>query len=204
MDQNQAREDIKYIREMIEKTRRETAANSHYFFIWGFTIIAALIGMHVLVYFEQFKYIWVNWLVLCGIGIAITVVLAIKEDRCENVKTYAHQAMKYLGFSAGLAFMFMSFVFPLLFKLYPYGVIPVLCALLCSVLSITMGGILEWNYLKFCGILWLLGSVAMAMIHMHYRSLVFIPLLVVCYLVPGFMLRKKQQKELKEEETRVT
>jgi molybdopterin synthase catalytic subunit len=53
MDEHELKEEIRLIKDMVEKTRKTTAESGAVFIFWGFVIIAAIIGTYALIYFSQ-------------------------------------------------------------------------------------------------------------------------------------------------------
>jgi len=53
----------------------------------------------------------------------------------------------------------------------------VLISVITGLYSFTLGGIVEWNLLKFCGLLWWLGAVGMIFINPDYRAVLLSPFL---------------------------
>jgi hypothetical protein len=200
MNQTQISEDIQLIRDMIEKTKEKAAESWKFFSVWGFLIIAAIVGHYALVYFEIFNVIWINWIVFMLVGVFLSIFYIGKKEKTSGATTYAENAIGHLSFACGIAFMLAGFVFPIL-KLYTYGEIPVVISMIVGILLFVIGGIYEWNLLKWSALLWWLGGVGMIFIHWHYRTLVCVPLIILGYLVPGFILRSKYKKESRADES---
>lgn len=197
METNRASEDLRLIREMIERTKKATAESWSYLFIWGVLAILGVLGMYGLVWTEQYHLIWVNWIVFVGIGVIYTLFFAAKEERVRGRKTYTQIAVIHLCVACGVAFVLVGFIFPAL-NLYSYGAIPVLIAVVAGILVFVMGGIFEWALAKWCGAVWWAGALGMLFVHWHYRGLVFIPLIAVGYIVPGLALRAEYKKSRAE------
>jgi hypothetical protein len=194
MDEQQAREEIRLIKEMVEKTRKATAQSGAIFIFWGFLIIVAIIITYVLAYFHKFQWIWVNWIVWAAIGWGYSAHYGIRQERTRKTRTYAQMAVKHLSIACGAAYLLAAFVFPPL-KVYSYNAISILVAFITGILIFMLGGIYEWNLLKWCGLLWWLGAAGMTFVPGDYRTLCLIPLIVFGYLVPGFILRSKYKRE---------
>jgi hypothetical protein len=194
MDEQQAREEIHLIKEMVEKTRKATAESGTLFIFWGFLIIVAIIITYVLAYFHKFQWIWANWIAWAVIGWGYSAHYGIRQGRKQETRTYAQLTALYLSIACGVGFLFAAFVFPSL-KVYSYNAIGILVALIAGILVFVMGGIYEWKLLKWCGLLWWLGAVGMIFVPGDYRTLCFIPLIILGYLVPGFILRSRYKKE---------
>jgi len=194
MNQTQISEEIKFIKGMIEKTKKTTAESWKFFSTWGIMIILAIIGHYTLAWLEMYDFIWVNWIGFMLIGVLFSTIYLRKCEKSQGTRTYAQVAISHVSFACGIAFMLGGFVFPIL-NLYSYGVIPVVISMVVGILLFTIGGIYEWNLLKWAALLWWIGSICMIFIHWHYRALLCIPLIIFGYLVPGFILRSQYQKQ---------
>jgi len=153
MTELQANEEIRFIREMIDRTRKITAGSWMFLLFWGVIAILAVAGMYVPVFLEKYTWIWLNWVAFVTVGIVFTMAYGAKLKRRTGVRTYAHIASAHLSIACGVAFVLVGFVFPLL-KLYSWGLIAVFIALVAGILVFVMGGIYDWNLLKVCGALW--------------------------------------------------
>lgn len=196
----QISEDIQLIRNMIEKTKAKAAESWRFFSVWGILIIAAIIGNYTLTYFEKFDAIWINWIVFMVVGVLVSIFYIGKKEKTSGATTYAQNAIAYLSFACGIGFMLTGFIFPML-KLYTYAEIPVIISVIVGILLFVIGGIYEWNLLKWSGLLWWLGSVGMIFIPLNYRTLACVPLIILGYLVPGFILRSQYKKENRPDES---
>jgi hypothetical protein len=194
MNDLQAKDEIRLIQEMIERTKKITAGSWMFFLVWGIVVILAIGGMYALVSIEEFNWIWLNWVVFVGIGVVFSIVYGKKLEKLEGARTYANIATDHVCFACGIAFILVSFIFPLL-KLYSWGLIPVLISMVAGILVFTLGGIFEWNLLKWCGVIWWLGAVGLIFIHENYRALLVIPLLLIGYIMPALVLRSMYQKQ---------
>jgi len=197
MNEIQAKEEIRYIQEMIERTKKITAGSWMFFLIWGIAAILGVVCMYVLVIFEKHSWIWLNWIVFVSIGVVFSIVYGRKHERLQGVRTYPQIATNHLCFACGMAFILVGFIFPIL-GLYSWGLIAVLISLVAGILVFTLGGIYEWNLLKWCGLIWLLGALGMVFIHENYRSLLFVPLVLIGYIMPALVLRSMYRKERDE------
>ena len=193
MNETQAKEEIRLIKEMIDKTKQSASDHWKLFFCWGLAGILGVLGMYGLVLFKKYEWIWINWFVFIGLGIVYTIVFSLKKERIQGVKTYTYVSISHLSFACGIVFLLVGFVFPLS-NLYDYGLIPVLISVIAGLYAFTLGGIIEWNLLKFCGLVWWLGAVGMIFINPDYRAVLFIPLLFLGYLIPGFIFRSEMKK----------
>lgn len=200
MNQTQISEEIQLIREMIEKTKEKAAETWLFFSIWGFLIIAGIMGNYALAFIEVYSLIWINWIVFMLLGVVFTTFYVGRREKSRSKRTYAQESISHVSFACGIGFLLAGFVFPVL-KLYTYGEIPVVISVIVGILLFTIGGIYQWNLLKWSALLWWLGSVGMIFIHWHYRALTCIPLIILGYIIPGFILRSQYKKESRTDES---
>jgi len=193
MEQDQAREEIRFIREMIEKTRSSAVKSGPYLIVWGILVILAIIGMYLLEIGKLYEWIWIDWIVFMGIGTVYTVFQAIKEQRKNRVRTYAVVTVSYLWSACGIAFILLGFVFPLL-RLYSYEPIPIFISVIAGIALFVSGGIFQWDLLKWGGMLFWIGALVMVFCPADIRSLLFIPLIAFGYLTPGIIYDRKYRK----------
>jgi len=156
--------------------------------------ILAVAGMYTLVALKKFSWIWPNWVFFVTLGIVFSLIYSSTAERKSGIKTYAQNAAAYLARGCGVAFILVGFVFPLM-KLYSWGIIPVLISLIAGILIFSLGGLFEWNLLKWCGTLFWLGALGMGFLHENYRALLFIPLIIVGYVTPALVLRSRYKKQ---------
>lgn len=194
MEARQAQEDIRLIKEMIEKTKKTAAESGKYFILWTIVPILAILGMYILTLLKNYQWIWLNWVVFIAIGIIITAILEIRRESKDNVKTYIQIAVFSVWNACGFAFILLGFIFPWL-GLYSYQTIPVMMSMIAGIGVYATGGITEWNLLKWCGVLWWFGALLMVMVDYQYRTLLIIPLLVFGYLLPGIILNRNYRQK---------
>ncbi len=194
MEELNPEQEIRLIREMIERTRKIAAGSWTFLLIWGIVPILAVAGMYVLVGLKKYAWIWPNWVVFIAAGIVFSLIYGSKFERQSGVKTYAQKATGHIAYACGIGFLLAGFLFPLL-KLYPWGLIPILISLMAGILIFSLGGLFDWNLLKWCGTFFWLGAVAMVFVHENYRALLSIPLILIGYILPALVLRSKYQKQ---------
>jgi len=194
MNEQQAREDIQIIKKMLEKTRKTTAESGTLFIVWGILIALALVVNYVLVYFQKYNWIWLNWITIAGIGWIYSVIYGIRRERKGPVRSYIQMASRHLNIACGTGYLLVGIAFPGL-GVYSHEVIPVLIAAISGILFFVMSGIYEWPLLKWSGLLWWMGAIGMSLVRNNNRTLLFTVLFIAAYLVPAFILRSKVKKE---------
>jgi hypothetical protein len=122
------------------------------------------------------------------------MVYGRRQEQLSGARTYSQIATANLGAACGVGFGLAGFVFPAL-DLYAWGVIPVMMALIAGIFVFSLGGIYDWNLLKWCGVIWWLGAVAAVFLNEEIRALLFIPLILIGYIMPALVLRSKYYKQ---------
>jgi hypothetical protein len=197
MNDVKAAEDIRFIKDMIERTKEITGGSWMFFLVWGIMAILGVMGMYVLVFLEAYNWIWRNWIIFMAVGLVFTLVYAAKLERRKGMKSYPQKITNHLSIACGIGFILVGFIFPVL-NLYTWGLIAVFIALIAGILVFVMGGIYEWNLLKWCGVIWWAGALGMVFIHQNFRALLFIPLILVGYIMPALILRSIYKKQSKK------
>jgi len=194
MTEQQAREDLRIIKDMLEKTKKATAESGTLFIVWGVLITLALIGNYILAYFKQYEWEWLNWTAMTVIGWVYSVVYGIRKERKAPAKTYIQVAARHLYFASGALFLLVGLAFPRI-GIYSYEAITPLVSAVTGLLFFVMGGLFEWKLLKWAGLIWWAGAIAMSFFPGNDRTLVFAGLFIAVYLVPAFILRSKFKRE---------
>lgn len=194
MNEIEAKEEIRVIKEMLEKTRRSTADSGTVFLVWGALLILGILGQYALAFAEMYSWIWLNWILFPGIGVVFSYVYWARREKEAGIKTYASMAAGYLGIGCGVAFVFVGLIFPA-FNVYSWGVIALLVTVVWGTYLFAAGGLLDWALLKWCGAVSWAVACGMVFIEEHYRALAFIPLILIGFILPGFIMRSRYRRE---------
>jgi hypothetical protein len=194
MNEPDVREELRIIRDMVEKTRRSTAETGGLYVFWGALIIAAMAGTMILEHFELYRWIWFAWTAATVIGWGFSLFYGLKRSRSKTPKTYAEMATRHLGIACGAGFLFACFALPLL-KIYPLDVIPVVFSLIAGIFFFVFGGIQEWPLFLWIGAAWWAGSIGLAVVPPGIRNPAFLGLFVAGYFVPSLVVWLKYRRE---------
>lgn len=194
MNNNSVTQDIQFIKSMIQQTREVVAGAWMFLLVWGILVIVAIAVQFGLVYLTLYNFIWLDWVVFAVSGVTFSVLYSKKLRLRKKVKTYLDDVVGVVVLASAMGFLLSGFVFPLL-GLYSWAVIPVLIAMVAGFLTFVFGGIYEWALLKWCGVIWWAGAVLMSFLPPQYRSLAFIPLILIGYIWPALSLRAKYYRQ---------
>jgi hypothetical protein len=194
MDERQAREEIRFIQTMVEKTRQTTAESGALFVFWGVICALALTGSYILGSLKLYRWEWANWVGMTGIGWIVTIVYSIRRGRRESVRTYTQTAARHLYFSCGLGFALVGLIFPAA-GVYSNEAITVLISAVSGILFFVLGGIFALPFLKGIGLAWWAGAIGLSFFPIEIRIPVYTGLFTVLFLVPAFVLHLKFRRE---------
>jgi hypothetical protein len=185
---------LKVIQSMLEKTRRDFSRDDIYFLVWGWTTFIACTGQFILKHiFNYPKHYLVWWLTL--VAVALSIYYGIKEDRESKVKTYISESMKFLWIGIGTTYFILSIilsatgwgntVFPFYILLYGLGTFVSGCFI--QFRPLVIGGIMAWAL-----------AAGAAWVEYDYQMLFGALAILVSYIIPAYMLRAKNKKELNQ------
>ena len=190
-----AREEIRIIREMLEKTKRATAETGTLFIVWGVLITLALIGDIVLGVLKLWRWEWLNWTAMTAVGWVYSVLYGIRKGKSAGVRTYVGTASRHIYFSCGMGFVLVGLVFPAI-GVYSYEAIIVLIAAVTGILFFAVGGVSEWRMFKWLGLFWWTGAVAMGFVSSDSRIPIYTGLFLFGFLIPAFRMRSRYRRGL--------
>ncbi|MFC4232417.1 hypothetical protein ACFOW1_10975 [Parasediminibacterium paludis] len=189
-------ESLALIESMIQKAQNKFAENGHLYLLWGWTVFVCSFLQFVLLHFFQYQYhyrIWgITWLV------AIYQMIYLKRKKRERtVKTYYDEVIGYVWISFVAAMFLIGYaisntgsMFSAYYTLFTpcilvlYGIPVFLSGILLRFKPLTIGGV-------GCWIISFVASTSLTKIPYDYQ-LLFIPItMLVAWIVPGYLMRKK-------------
>jgi hypothetical protein len=191
MTQHDALQDLAYIRQVMEQTRRYTAAKGVFFVIWGVAVSLSLL----LTWLQIERVIggsqWLIWIPATFIAWGLTLWFAWREHHSSAAPHHAHLiGMNWTAI--GVAMMAIYFV-GVGRGTIGYGAICGLSALLVGIGIFNSGHLSGLRWLAVVGALWLVNGAAM----LAWPGLHTLPwmaaLLVLCQIGPGLVLMREER-----------
>jgi hypothetical protein len=183
---------LKLIQNMIAKTRQDMGDNSSHFLLWGWITLVACVGQFVLKNVFGYEKHYLVWLLIIP-GAIISTYLGIKEQKTQKANTYIGESMKYLWMGMGISFFVLSMilsrmgwntnVFPFFMLLYGLG-------------TFVSGQFLQFKPLIFGGVAAWAMAIASAYFSYDYQILFAAAAILVSYIIPAYMLRRKNKSSL--------
>ncbi len=158
-DVQRAMNDLKVVRDMIDRTRRATMESGVLFLWWGFLSLAG-VGLHYYFvereWFRQTGFIWSLFLVIGYMG----TVVHLKKKHRKGVRSFIDRIIGATWCACGISIILLSFVAPAL-DVYAWDHIPPMVTIVLAIGIFIMGMLYEWRVLSLIAYLWWAGSVFM-------------------------------------------
>lgn len=190
MDKNNIQQEIAIVRQMIEKSRRETAESGNFFIVIGLMCSVLPLAMTMLARYDSklVMPVLILFAVICGF--AGYLVLS-KEEKKEKVKTYAKAINEKLWVVCGMACIMISILFPMI-NAFPYSAVPILVSLLGGIMVFQTGTIYELRFIQWFGGVWWVGACVMAVAPLGMpRTFIMTTIILAGWVVPGLLLKMK-------------
>lgn len=190
-------ESLQLISDMINSVQKRYSDNGFLYLFWGWLVFFCGVTQFILFHFFEYPYHYMVWM-LTWAGLIFQIFYLRKKKSSERVKTYADRIIGYVWLS--FAILMFSIFYQLSHmdtKLMILHIMPVMLALYGLPVFLS-GIILKFRPLIIGGICcWLLSFIA-SFVSYEYQ-LLFIPAaMVVAWIIPGYILRKKFSDQLKD------
>jgi len=197
MNEKEAQESLEVIRKMIEETKKAVAYSGEIYIVWGVITLLAILGTYILVFFRLYQYISIDWIGLMSLGCAYSIYQGVTQKRKAKITSFSTKAMGYTWFGCGVTLMILAFVAPLA-GVYSGQMVPAVVAVVIGCGYFITAQLCHWKLLSWSSLLWWGGGVVMMFLRTEYSLLVFAFLIILGYLIPGFILRANYKKQNKE------
>lgn len=178
---------MELITEMIASAKQSFMKMNFYFLLWG--ILLALAGLAEFLLAGHISYAWLVWPIVGLVGGIAAGVHGAKKGKAAGASTFADRVYMWL---------WMAFVFTLV--VFIIGAVSMevdpgpFIMLLTGLPTFVTGAIMRFKPLMVGGVLfWAIGLVTIFFFP-EYSALAFTVAIVVGYIIPGLMLRSKENE----------
>ncbi len=182
---------LRVITEMIENSKAKIRDNGFFYLLWGWLVLIASLSNFILLIIDYDK-AWLPWPILMTGGGIASGIAGYRLGKRIKVRTFFDTAMIYLWYG------FLATLFIILFTAAKGNVSWVVTNALIIALyglgTFVSGGILNFKPLIWGGIFsWVIAIVTLFIPDLY--SLLAVALsIVVAYLIPGYMLKSRFNK----------
>ena len=184
-----AEQSLQVIQSMIQKAKQDVIRDSFYFLLWGWLVFITAILNFTLMKFTDFKQPYIVWNIM-WIGVIASIVKGVRESRSEKVKTYLGETMKYFGISMAIIYCSLAFIFgkyDLWHYSFPFYI------LIYAAACFFMGSIMQFNLLKWTGLLCIPIMVVSVFVNYEMQLLLLALAVLLSYIIPGHVLSAKEK-----------
>lgn len=191
-------ESLQIISSMINTVQKRFSENGFLYLLWGWLVFFCGIAQFILLHFFKYPYHSAVWS-LTWVALIFQIIYLKKKKASSAVKTYTDSIIGYIWISflilmAVILSQFMhvewnvmlSLVIPILLALY--GLPVFLCGALLRFRPLIIGAICCWILSVFAGF-----------ISYEYQILLIPAAMVVAWIIPGYILRKKFSEQEKDQ-----
>jgi hypothetical protein len=181
-------ESLVLIRSMIETTKNSLGDSSHYFLLWGWSVLLGCVLQFVLLNIE-YPHHYYAWFIT-PITLIIHGFFIYKDRKKQKVETFINDANRHLWTVIGLSFFVMSFIFSKIGWQYcfPFYI------LIYGIGTYVSGNLIKFKPLIVGGIINLLLSIITVFLPYRYQMLMTAVAILISYIIPGHLLRLHHRK----------
>jgi hypothetical protein len=196
MTPEQMQQEITTIKNMIDKTRRETAESGRLFIFLGIGAVLFVLIISLLEINQLF-----NWVLPTMIGLTILngfigYLVVGREVKREKVTAYPKTIVLSMMMICGFTVLLLTFLFPFL-KVYAWHALPILVCLVFGIAVFMTGMIYELRFIQWFSLSWWAGAILMALYDGEFRFLIMIGTIIFGWIVPGLILNQKYKNRSK-------
>ncbi|MCI0512769.1 hypothetical protein L0128_06125 [candidate division KSB1 bacterium] len=196
MTPEQMQQEITTIKNMIDKTRRETAESGRLFIFLGIGAVLFVLIISLLEIYQLF-----NWVLPTMIGLTILngfigYLVVGREVKREKVTAYPKTIVLSMMMICGFTVLLLTFLFPFL-KVYSWHALPILVCLIFGIAVFMTGMIYELRFIQWFSLSWWAGAILMALYDGEFRFLIMIGTIIFGWIVPGLILNQKYKNRSK-------
>jgi hypothetical protein len=195
MSETNPQEEIAYIKNIINDSKRLIVDDGKGFILWGILVITGLLITFFSLYYKEYEYLWYAWPTLMGFGWIYTLIVEIRKGKRKKVSTFARKIMGALWFSTGLSMTIIVLVGIYADAFSPGYISPIVSAVLGIAYFVT--GVLygkKWVSLLALG--WWAVSIYTFLFTSLYNLLIFAAVMFLLQTLPGIILYQNSKKSL--------
>jgi hypothetical protein len=194
MDEKTALEEIKFIRNVIEDSKKSVVYNGKDYIFWGVIVIVGMMSTYIFhmshIYFNFF---WI-WVVIIPVG----WIYSLYNRRVHKIKfpyTYAGKLFASIWGGAGIGMTILGFLGTYSGTINPMAISPILAIIMGGAyfISGTVVGVKWMSYLSFG---WWIGGIILLYITSVNSFLIMSLLMLFFQTIPGILLYRKYKKEV--------
>ncbi len=194
-DDSRVFEDIAFLRQVVEDSRRVVIDNGVHLLAWGVLVVIGMIFTYISEHFKLNLPILWNWIVLISLGWILTIWDGwIKMTRART-RTFVQKVLASLWFGLGIVMTLVGFIGPATGAISTWGTIPLFSLILGAGLFAT-GTVHQERLRGFAAVGWWIGGIFTMLFPGDYEILLFAGMMIAFQILPGVVLYRKWKREM--------
>jgi hypothetical protein len=196
MDEQTALDEIKFIKKIIEDSKRTTIDDGKGYIFWGVIVTIGLLASYLTVVLNlQIGFGWV-WIVLISFGWIYTIISYYTGNKTKSGESsYAGKLLSNIWLSCGIAMTIIGFVGVFSGAIDGDFVSPLLSSIL-GIGFFMSGFVYDLNWVKFLSLGWWTGAAIMFIFPGLHSVLIMAFMMLAFQVVPGIIIYNKFKKEI--------
>ncbi|MFO7447782.1 MAG: hypothetical protein R6W90_15560 [Ignavibacteriaceae bacterium] len=194
MDEKTALEELQFIRQVIEETKRDFIYNGLDYILWGVIVITGMMLQYILILSKvHFSFFWL-WVALISLG----WILSFFNGRKLKNKAphgYHKKIVMHVWLASGIAMTLIGFLGPASGAISPMAISPLISVVVGSAYFIS-GNITKSKWFTNLSFGWWGGAIIMFFVMNVHQFLIMAILMIFFQTIPGIILYKKYKKEI--------
>jgi hypothetical protein len=190
MTQNQLQQEISIIKDMIEKTRRDTAESGLLFIIPGIICILMVILMSSLHWFNASHLTKPVMFISMAIIALSSAYIGYRESKKARVETYVKKIFGALWMAIGASCAIFVLYFPLM-GVYSWDMVGIIAFIVIGIGFFVTGALYELPLIQWCCLFWWIGASILPFAEGFTSMFLIIAIFLFGYILPGIILNRK-------------
>ena len=195
MDEQTALDDIKFIKRIIDDSKRTTIDNGMGYVFWGIIVTAGLLTNYIMAILNiKMNFIWV-WVLLIGFGWVYSIISYYSKKSKPRVHSYAGNLLKSIWLSCGITMTLVGFVGVFSGAISGEYISPILSSVL-GVGFMLSGFVYDLRWVRNLSIGWWTGATVMFIYPGLHSVLIMAFMMLAFQVTPGLIIYNKFKKEI--------
>ncbi len=195
MDENTALDEIKFIKKIIEDSKRTVINDGIGYIFWGLIVTIGLLADYLIFVLQvNLSFIWV-WVVLIGFGWIYSFISYFRKGKKHRSHNFASMLLRSIWLACGIAMTIVGFVGVFSGAIGGVFVSPLISSIL-GIGFMMSGYIYNLNWVKYLSAGWWVGAIVMFIYPGIQTILIMAFMMLAFQVVPGIIIYNKFKKEI--------
>lgn len=197
MEEEKVQDDILFIRKIIEDNQRKLVDNGLSYIINGVVIAIGVPLSMVMSFAGMDKYVPYTWLLLIGLMVALNLLVSIKVEKQQRIKTFGSEVFSAVWLACGLSIVIL-FVLNIPTSGMTSSTFMATCASILAIGYLLTGVINDFKFMKVLAGLWWVTAIIIGVwkyfSDLQFVSIFFAIMVFILQLIPAAIIYKKWKK----------